>query len=184
MTGRLFAIVGPSGAGKDTLIQGALAARPDLHVIRRVITRPTDAGGEEFEGVTAAEFAERQAAGEFALDWQAHGLRYGIPAAALAPLANGADLLFNGSRQGLERAALLWPGLRVIHVTAPPQVLAARLMARGRESAQDIAARVARAGQPWPEGLSGGLSVITVMNDASPETGIARFLDALQPVSA
>ena len=43
MSGRLFAIVGPSGAGKDTLIQGALAARPGLSVVRRVITRPTSA---------------------------------------------------------------------------------------------------------------------------------------------
>ncbi len=40
----ITAIVGPSGAGKDTLIRGALAARPDLRLIRRVITRPTEAG--------------------------------------------------------------------------------------------------------------------------------------------
>ena len=42
----IFAIVGPSGAGKDTLIEGALKQRPDLRLIRRVITRPTGAGGE------------------------------------------------------------------------------------------------------------------------------------------
>ena len=53
----IFAVVGPSGAGKDTLIAGALRARPDLHLVRRVITRPTEAGGEAFEGVTGAEFA-------------------------------------------------------------------------------------------------------------------------------
>ena len=87
MSGRLFAIVGPSGAGKDTLIQGALAVRPGLSVVRRVITRPTSAGGEDFEGVTAAAFAARSKAGEFALTWQAHGLSYGIPKSALLPLA-------------------------------------------------------------------------------------------------
>ncbi|WP_112311595.1 phosphonate metabolism protein/1,5-bisphosphokinase (PRPP-forming) PhnN [Pseudogemmobacter bohemicus] len=184
MTGRLFAIVGPSGAGKDTLIRGALAARPDLAVVRRVITRPAEAGGEDFEGVSEAAFLTRRATGEFALDWQAHGLRYGIPKAALVPLAQGTDLLFNGSRQGLPEAAALWPGLVVIHVTAPPEVLAARLTARARESAGDVAARVARAAMPLPEGLPAGLNVVTVMNDASPATGIARFLAALQPVSA
>jgi ABC-type glutathione transport system ATPase component len=37
--GRLFAVVGPSGAGKDTLIDAGRAARPDLLIVRRVITR-------------------------------------------------------------------------------------------------------------------------------------------------
>lgn len=180
MSGQLFAIVGPSGAGKDTLIQGALTARPGLSVVRRVITRATGAGGEDFEGVTPEDFAARRAAGEFALDWQAHGLRYGIPRAALAPLSQGEDVLFNGSRLGLLQASAMWPGLRVIHVTAPATVLQARLTARGRESADDIAARIARASAPLPDGLV----VTTVMNDASPEDGIARFLAALQPVSA
>ena len=75
----IFAVVGPSGAGKDTLIRGALAARPDLRLVRRVITRPTDAGGEAFEGVTEQAFQQRSAMGDFAREWQAHGLRYGIP---------------------------------------------------------------------------------------------------------
>ena len=64
----IFAIVGPSGAGKDTLLAGAMLARPDLRLVRRVITRPSDAGGEDFEGVTEAEFIQRQNRGEFALD--------------------------------------------------------------------------------------------------------------------
>ena len=74
MGGRLFALVGPSGAGKDTLLAAASAARPDLVIVQRVITRPESAGGEPFEGVTPAEFARRNAAGLFALHWQAHGL--------------------------------------------------------------------------------------------------------------
>ena len=180
MSGRLFAIVGPSGAGKDTLIQGALAARPGLSVVRRVITRPTSAGGEDFEGVTAAAFAARSKAGEFALTWQAHGLSYGIPKSALLPLAQGEDVLFNGSRQGLPEASAMWPGLVVIHVTAPPALLAARLAARGRESAGDIAQRVERAALPLPPGLN----IVTVVNDGSAAEGVARFLAALQPVSA
>ncbi|MBC7181481.1 MAG: phosphonate metabolism protein/1,5-bisphosphokinase (PRPP-forming) PhnN, partial [Roseovarius sp.] len=57
--GRAFAVVGPSGAGKDTLIDAARAARPDLQVIRRVITRPEALGGEDFEGVSEVEFDRR-----------------------------------------------------------------------------------------------------------------------------
>jgi ribose 1,5-bisphosphokinase len=173
----IFAIVGPSGAGKDTLIQGALLARPDLRLVRRVITRPTDAGGEDFEGVTMQEFQARHIAGEFALQWEAHGLSYGIPK---TQLEGPGDVLFNGSRAALPEAARVLPGLRVILITAPPSVLADRLAQRGRESAADIQARLTRAGFEMPEGIVHQ----TVSNDSAPEDGIARLLSALQPVSA
>lgn len=170
----LFAIVGPSGAGKDTLLAGALELRPDLVLVRRVITRPTEAGGEDFEGVSEIEFARRHAAGEFALDWHAHGLRYGIPA---AQIDSSRDVLFNGSRAALPAAQARFPGLVVIVVTAPVAVLAARLAARGRETAADIAARLDRAGFDLPEGLA----VRLVVNDGTPEQGVARLMAALQP---
>mgnify|MGYP000863169288 CR=1 FL=1 len=170
----IFAIVGPSGAGKDTLIAGALAARPDLRRVRRVITRPEVAGDEPFEGVSVAEFAARKAGGEFALDWQAHGLCYGIPRAAVG---GPGDVIFNGSRAALGPALRVFPGLRVVLVTAPPEVLAARLAARGREAAGDILARLDRAGFVLPPMISPRV----VMNDASLEEGVARLLTVLQP---
>jgi ribose 1,5-bisphosphokinase len=174
--GRLFAVVGPSGAGKDSLIEGAKVRRPDLHVVRRVITRPASAGGESFEGADPGTFSGRKAAGDFALDWDAHGLSYAIPWTALEPLAAGHDVLFNGSRVALESAAGLLPGLKVILVTAPLEVLAARLAARGRETANDVAARLKRAGFVMP----GGFDTRVVRNDATLDEGIARFLEALQ----
>lgn len=170
----IFAIVGPSGAGKDTLIAGALAARPDLRLVRRAITRPADPGAEDHEPVTEAEFARRKAAGAFALDWQAHGLCYGIPR---DQLAGPGTVLFNGSRAALPQAMAAIPGLRVIVITAPDAVLAVRLAARGRETAEDIAARLKRAAFALPDGIRAE----TVMNDATPEVGIARLLAALQP---
>lgn len=173
----IFAVVGPSGAGKDTLIAGAMALRPDLRLARRVITRPTEAGGEDFDGVTEAEFATRKARGDFALDWQAHGLCYGIPK---AEVAGPGSVLFNGSRAALPLALRVFPDLRVILVTAPDDVLAARLAARGRETASDIRSRLARAGFVLPPGITAR----TVMNDSTPEVGVARLLAALQPVSA
>ncbi|MFN6976595.1 MAG: phosphonate metabolism protein/1,5-bisphosphokinase (PRPP-forming) PhnN [Gemmobacter sp.] len=180
MTGRLFAVVGPSGAGKDTLLSAAAAARPDLAIARRVITRPEAAGGEPFEGVSEAEFAARAARGEFALTWAAHGLHYGIPASIDADLAAGRDVAFNGSRAVLAEAAARYPALVVILVTAPVPVLAARLAARGRESEADIAARLTRAGFALP----GGLTLRRVDNGGALDAGIAAFLAALQPESA
>ncbi len=103
---RIFAVVGPSGAGKDTLIAGALARRPDLRLVRRVITRPAAAGGEDFDGVTEAEFTARLKRGDFALHWQAHGLRYGIPA---DQVTGPGTVVFNGSRAALPAALAALP---------------------------------------------------------------------------
>ncbi|QBX35287.1 phosphonate metabolism protein/1,5-bisphosphokinase (PRPP-forming) PhnN [Paracoccus liaowanqingii] len=170
----IAAVVGPSGAGKDTLIEGALAAWPSLRLARRVITRPTEAGGEDFDGVTPDAFARMQRDGLFALDWQAHGLCYGIPR---DQLTGDGPVIFNGSRAALPQAVARLPGLRVVLVTAPTALLARRLAARGRETEDDIAARLDRAGFALPPGIAH----VTVVNDASPEQGIARLLAALQP---
>ena len=167
---RVFGVVGPSGAGKDTLMAAA-AARPGVALVRRVITRPSEAGGEDFDGVTQAEFARRKAAGDFALDWQAHGLCYGIPRA----LPDGRVVLMNLSRQVLDRAAAAFPGLEVLNVTARPEVLAARLATRGREDAADIAARLGRDAPLAPCGAA----VTTIDNSGPLPDAAAAFLAAI-----
>lgn len=177
MAGRLFAIVGPSGAGKDTLIEAARAARHDLHIARRTITRPEGAGGERFAGVSESEFARLRADGAFALDWRAHGLSYGVPSSIDAALTEGRDVIFNGSRAVLVAAWERYPNLCVIHVTASVPVLAERLAARGRESRDEIARRLARASYEFPRGIP----IRVVENDGSLAEAIAAFLAALQP---
>lgn len=177
MTGRLFAIVGASGAGKDTLLAG-LAGQPGLHRARRTISRPA-AASEDFESVTPGGFAALQAAGAFAMEWQAHGLSYGIRPAELAPLRSGCDVVFNGSRAALAGIAARYPGLRVIEIAVSPAVLAARLALRGRETTEEIAARLQRADLALPAGLP----VCRVLNDGPPAAGIAALMAALQPDS-
>jgi phosphonate metabolism protein PhnN/1,5-bisphosphokinase (PRPP-forming) len=166
----LILVVGPSGAGKDTLMEAAklaLADDPRFRFARRVITRPAAAGGEAHEAVTEAEFVTR----DFALQWQSHGLRYGIPADAIA--GGGPVVVANVSRTVISEAARRF-AVRVIEVTAPPAVLAERLAARGRETAADVAARLAR-----DVSVPGDVAVERVMNDATLEQGIARFVAAL-----
>lgn len=176
MAGRIFAIVGPSGAGKDTLIDAALAADPTLFKVRRVITRPSDAGGEDFEGITEDEFQARQTAGAFVLAWQAHGLWYGIPKTVLDVLAQGQDVIFNGSRGVLTQANDRFDTLIVILITASPKTLAQRLGQRGRETAEQIEKRLERANYELPQGIETRI----VMNDASLEDAVGDFIAALR----
>ncbi|MCE5974995.1 phosphonate metabolism protein/1,5-bisphosphokinase (PRPP-forming) PhnN [Sinirhodobacter sp. WL0062] len=178
--GRLVAIVGPSGGGKDTLIGGLLATHPEIHRVRRTISRPAAAETEDFESVTAAEFTALDGAGRFALRWSAHGLEYGIRHRELAPLAAGRTVIFNGSRKALAEAVAAYPQLHVVQIAVSPEVLAQRLSARGRESADDILRRLARADLALPIGIT----ATTVWNDSTPAEGIARLIDALQPVRA
>ncbi|MBU0641703.1 MAG: phosphonate metabolism protein/1,5-bisphosphokinase (PRPP-forming) PhnN [Alphaproteobacteria bacterium] len=177
MVGRLHAVVGPSGAGKDTLIDAARAVRRDLAVARRVITRPTSAGGEDFEGVSVEEFDRRLEAGEFALHWEAHGLKYGVPIEIEIALNEGRDVVFNGSRAILPEAYALYPNMGVLLITASPEVLAERLAARGRESRAEIEKRLARAEYD----IAPGLPVRRVNNDGALDEAVAAFLAALQP---
>ena len=165
----LILVVGPSGAGKDTLLDGARKALPGVRFVRRVITRPADAGGEDHEAVSVVEFSRRT----FALQWEAHGLRYGIPADVGDDLARGTVVIANVSRGAIAEAASKFP-VHAIEVTAPQAVLAARVAARGRESAADAAARLARS-VPLPAGVP----VTRVMNDGSMGEGIAHFVAAV-----
>lgn len=180
MTGRLFLIVGPSGAGKDTVIaQLAAQVVPDDNVIfaRRIITRPLHPGGaEQHVPVTPAAFARMRAAGAFALDWDSHGLRYGIGSEVRAWLAAGMTVIANGSRGGLPQArAAFGAALIATEITARPETLAARLAARGRESAGDIAARLARTRALPPAQVD-----LSIPNDAAPEDAAAMLLAAIQ----
>ncbi|MFC3030567.1 MULTISPECIES: phosphonate metabolism protein/1,5-bisphosphokinase (PRPP-forming) PhnN [Roseomonadaceae] len=145
---------------------------------RRCITRPAEAGGEDHSPMTEPEFEALREAGGFALWWRAHGLLYGIPMAAAQALEEGRVVVANLSRTVLAEAAARYP-LRILNITAPLPVLAARLAARGREDAADIASRLAR-----EAALPPGLPVETVMNDSTVAEGTARVLAALNRAAA
>ena len=166
----LVLVVGPSGAGKDSLLDAARAAfrdDPRVSFARRSITRPADPLGENHEPLTETEFATR----DFALSWSAHGLHYGIPREALAATP---IVVANVSRGVIAEAALRYDA-RVVEVTAPADILAARLSARGRESGDDVVRRLTRTAT-----IPRGVTVETVRNDASLAEGAARFIAALR----
>jgi thymidine phosphorylase len=180
--GTFFLVVGASGVGKDTLLDGARAALAgDARFVfaQRVITRAADAGGEAHCAITPDEFRRRRDAGDFLLHWSAHGFDYGLPAALRAELAAGRHVIANGSRATVAELAKRVP-LVVIEVTAPPETVAARLRARGREDAAAIAGRLDRKTPPFPPEIE----VVRVVNDGEPAVGTARLVSALVAHSA
>ncbi len=174
--GRLIAVVGPSGVGKDSVMVGIVAAMPSVRVVRRAITRAPGLGGEDYDALSETEFVTRREAGAFCLYWQAHGLHYGIPKETLAAVATGTDHLINLSRKVLEQASAVFPRLLVINLTARPETLAARMAGRGRENAEDIRKRLARS----VEDFAPHLDVRNLSNDGPIEITVQGALALLQ----
>jgi ribose 1,5-bisphosphokinase len=147
MTRRLIYVIGPSGAGKDSVLHGLHKTWVDwfpAHWARRTITRAAQPGGEMNECVSGETFDALRQSGAFAMDWQANGLCYGIRHTELSPLSIGHCVFVNGSRAYLPQVLKHWPHATVVQITAPSEVLLQRLRARNRESVQAISDRLAR----------------------------------------
>jgi len=144
--GVLVAVVGPSGVGKDTLIGHAkaqLAAEEGFVFVRRLVTRGENAF-EDHDTLDEASFTRGVETGEFPVSWRAHGLGYALPATTQEAVSRGAVVICNFSRGAIAAARETFPTVRVVAVSAPDAVLAARLAARGREREDAIAARLER----------------------------------------
>lgn len=174
MTGTLVLVVGPSGAGKDSVINGAREALKDDERIvfaRRTITRPADSTGEAHIETTPDAFAVAKAAGEFSLSWQAHDLDYGISRSVESDLRARRCVVANVSRSVLDDARSRYNALCIVNITAPPEILAERIARRGREDAEAIRKRLERATQYAPVGDD----VVTLENVGALEDAVLSF---------
>lgn len=147
--GRLFYVMGASGAGKDSIIAGCrsrLHTRHHCLIAHRYITRKPEVDGENHVWLSETEFSQRLALGCFAMHWSAHGLHYGISLEIDSWLRNGCHVIVNGSRGHLSEAQQRYAeNLTPVHILVDPELLRARLIARGREDATSIELRIRRA---------------------------------------
>jgi len=181
-TGALVLVVGPSGAGKDTLIgaaKAALAGDARFNFPRRVVTRAAMVELEDHDSVDVTEFNRQKQRGAYALDWEAHGLCYGVPAAIDAAMVAGRVVVVNTSRRVVERAIEKYPACHVLLVTARPEIRAKRLAGRGRETAAEVSARLEREGAPVPDGVD----PIVIDNSTDLDAGVRRFVGALKSIA-
>lgn len=134
-SGAFVFVVGPSGAGKDTVLTYArdrLASDDRFAFVRRVVTRPAG-HWENHDTLSDAEFSEKDADGGFALTWSAHGLRYGVPTDLMRSLRDGCIVVCNGSRAAIPDALAVFASMKIVLVTASREVRLSRLKMRGRE---------------------------------------------------
>ena len=174
----LVLIVGPSGVGKDALISYCRSGLVGVDAVvfpRRAITRAAGAGTEEHDTVSEAEFQRRAGAGGFSLSWRAHGLGYGVPATIEHDLAAGRTVVVNVSRSIVDDARRRYRPLAVVSVVASPEILAARLRGRGRETDEDIGRRLERAASVEVDGTD----VIRLDNSGALETAGETLLRLL-----
>jgi ribose 1,5-bisphosphokinase len=172
--GALVLVVGPSGAGKDTLLRlakDAMATDACVTFPHRIITRGPDAN-EDHQPIDETGFAALVEAGGTALWWRAHGLGYALPAEVDAHIKAGGVVVANVSRRVIPDAVQRYARVKVIYITAPIDVLASRLASRGREDPGEVAERLRRS-VTLPPDLP---DLVTVQNVGNPMDGASAIV--------
>jgi ribose 1,5-bisphosphokinase len=178
-TGILFLVVGPSGAGKDTLIQYAkthLQSDPNFLFPIRYVTRPRGQAGENHRSLSRESFEKHLGANKFALFWEAHGLMYGLGKEVETGVKKGKHVIVNVSRSIIGSVRKRFPHVMIIEIQASRQSLHRRLQLRQRENPTEIKARLSRASR-----LSvSGPNLITIHNDGTIESAGRKFVTLLR----
>jgi ribose 1,5-bisphosphokinase len=178
MIGALVYVMGPSGAGKDSVLDRARAMLSIDHAVvfaHRYITRPANAGGENHVALSRSEFDLRRTNGLFAFHWQAHGNDYGIGVEIHTWRQAGLAVVVSGSREHFQKSGGIDNNTVPVMITAPAQQLQERLLKRGREDAVASSARLRR-------GLSHEVEaadLVTIVNDGPLDDAAQAFVRLL-----
>lgn len=163
MSGAWAFVVGPSGAGKDSVINAAqelLQGQQNIVFARRLVTRPSQAGSEH-DAISEGDFRLLIASGGLSWQWQAHGFYYGVASHYAARVGAGQLVVINGSR-GHTSTLVRADDVKVVEVSANKAQVASRLQQRGRDDPQAIASRLVR-----NESLSQVKADFVVVNDSA-----------------
>lgn len=183
MSGKLLYLIGASGSGKDSLLEGCRQRLQPHHgcfVAHRYITRAANIGGENHIHLSEDEFDMRANMGMFAMQWYSHGYSYGIGSEVDSWLAKDVNVVINGSRDYLQIAMASYPNLVPVLVDVDDEILYQRLMQRGRESEDEIVRRLERHRHivdTLPEGL------ITIDNNSDLRGGVDTLLKLIESMA-
>ncbi len=145
--GKLFYLMGASGAGKDSIMSSArqlIDPRAPIAFAHRYITRPFELEGENHIALSESEFDRLLRHDCFAMHWTSNCLRYGIGVEIDYWLKSGLNVVVNGSREYFSEAARMQLELYPVLIWAYEKLLRERLIRRGRESSKEIERRLVR----------------------------------------
>jgi guanylate kinase len=169
--GILFVVSAPSGAGKTTLVNAALAADPALALSVSCTTRPPRVGevhGKDYFFVARDEFERRRDGGEFA-EWAwVFDHAYATPRAPLdAAIAGSRDILLDVDIQGARAIRAAYPEDAVGIFVVPPSLeeLEKRLRARRTDAPEQIRRRLDRAREELGAMREPGVYDFRIVND-------------------
>jgi guanylate kinase len=150
MTGSLFIVCAPSGAGKSSLVNAMLKEVPDIALSVSYTTRsprPGELDGREYHFVDRAVFGAMQSRGEFLESAEVHGNFYATSQAWIsARRAEGIDIILEIDWQGAQQVRRIFPEAIGIFILAPSLTeLERRVRARGGDSEEAIKRRMAAA---------------------------------------
>ena len=150
MSGNLFIVCAPSGAGKTTLVDALLKADSGIRLSVSYTTRKPRAGevdGREYHFVTQQKFQEMAAAGAFLESALVHGNYYGTSQPWINDQrAAGADILLEIDWQGAAQVRKMMPDAIGIFILPPSfEALVGRLNTRAQDPPDVIARRIAGA---------------------------------------
>ena len=150
MSGRIFIVAAPSGAGKSSLVAALLAQDPRLKLSVSFTTRKPRAGevdGVAYHFTTVADFLQRRSRGEFLESARVHDNYYGTSRVWIGHMLDqGHDIVLEIDWQGAEQVRAAFPAVHSIFVLPPSlEELERRLRGRGTDSAESIATRLANA---------------------------------------
>ena len=176
--GLFLAIVGPSGSGKDTIIEALCKQLPNIKRVKRYITREQQkAGGEDSYNIDFDTFRKLERDGGFAFSWSAHHLKYGLPITIFDEINVGKSLIANISRSILDQLSDKFEYYEIILITASDKILAERLEKRGRESKAQIEERLARSSFTIPNGIS----PLIIRNETTVEDAVSKIIASIYP---
>jgi guanylate kinase len=150
MSGNLFVISAPSGAGKTSLVQALLNINPQIKLSISYTTRnprPGELDGKDYNFVDRNTFLAMVKQGEFLESAEVYGNLYGTSQTWISrEIGKGHDILLEIDWQGAAQVRRLFPECISIFILPPSMdILEQRLKGRGKDSAEVIARRMAAA---------------------------------------
>ncbi|HYL23482.1 MAG TPA: guanylate kinase [Burkholderiales bacterium] len=150
MSGKLFVVTAPSGAGKTSLIDAVMKDDPSLKISVSYTTRkprPGEKDGVDYHFVDERTFQAMRERGDFLESAEVHGNHYGTAKKViLDAVARGDDIILEIDWQGAQQVRRLYPGAVGIFIL-PPSVeeLERRMRVRAQDSDAVIRRRMANA---------------------------------------